>query len=207
MQNILVVIGALFLLISAVPYLKDVIAGKTRPRIVSWLTWSLLGAIATVAAFAEGHYPSAALTLAATIETSLIVIFGWRYGDRRFERFDIWCQVAAVAGLGLWYLFQSPLIGLTAALVIDIVAALPTLRHAWLKPNEETAKAYFLGASAAVCTLAALSSMAIMGMLYPLYLLLLNCLIGSILLARRSHTGFKKDMQLVPVPITVNNGQ
>src|SRR3954468_4729706 len=81
----LMALGALLILASAVPYLLDITRGRTRPLIFSWIVWTLLGAIATVAAYTEGEYPSAALTAAASVETGSIVALGWTYGIREFR--------------------------------------------------------------------------------------------------------------------------
>jgi hypothetical protein len=178
----LMALGALLVLVSAVPYLLDITRGRTRPRIFSWIVWTLLSAIATVAAYTEGEYPSAALTAAATVETGSIVALGWKYGNRNFERLDAYCLVGVTIGLVLWAVFHSPLVGLMAALAIDIMAAIPTVRHAWRKPREEPAAAYALCAVAALCFLAPMRTYTLMGLLYPMYSLTINTAITAIIL-------------------------
>jgi len=170
----LMVLGTLLVLISAYPYLLDVVRGRTRPRLFSWVTWTLLGAIATVAAYSEGEYPSATLTAAATLETGAIAVVGWRCGNRVFERLDAVCLGGVVLGLLLWNRYESPLLGLSVALAIDLLAAVPTVRHAWCRPHEETTLAYLLCTAAAACSLAAMPRLTLMGSLYPLYLLVIN---------------------------------
>jgi hypothetical protein len=178
----LLALGAFFVLASAIPYVLNIVKGRTRPRMFSWLVWTLLGAIATGAAYTEGEHASAALTAAATVETASIVVLGWRYGNRNFERLDLCCLVGVTIGLTLWALLDSPLSGLVAALLIDILAAIPTVRHAWRRPTEEAAAAYLLCAIAAVCCLAAMSEYTLVGLLYPVYLLALNGLVAAIIL-------------------------
>jgi len=175
-------LGALLVLVSAVPYLLDITRGRTRPRIFSWVVWTLLGAIATVAAYTEGEYPSAALTAAATVETGSIMALGWKYGNRNFERLDAYCLVGVTMALVLWAVFHSPLVGLMAALAIDILAAIPTVRHAWRKPSEESAVAYAVCAVAALCFLATMQKYTLMGLLYPMYSLTINTAITAIIL-------------------------
>jgi hypothetical protein len=82
----------------------------------------------------------------------------------------------------LWALLDSPLIGLIAALSIDIMAAIPTVRHAWREPHEEAASSYMLCAVAPLCFLAAMSKHTLMGLLYPIYLLAMNAAITAIIL-------------------------
>jgi hypothetical protein len=178
----LLALGAFFVLVSAIPYVLNIVKGSTRPRMFSWIVWTLLGAIATVAAYTEGEHASAALTAAATVETASIVALGWKYGNRNFERLDLCCLGGVTIGLILWALLDSPLTGLVAALLIDILAAIPTVRHAWRRPREEAAAAYSLCAIAALCCLAAMPEYTLMGLLYPVYLLALNALVAAIIL-------------------------
>jgi hypothetical protein len=132
-KNLLIILSGVVTIVAAVPYLIEIIRGKAKPRIVSWFTWSLLTGIGCAAAFAEGQVASGVLLLCATIEVLLIAVLGFKHGDRKFERFDIVCQIAALAGLLLWFIFNSPAIAVVAAVAIDLVGALPTFKHSWLK--------------------------------------------------------------------------
>ena len=181
-RAILMALGAVLVLSSAVPYMLSIAAGRTRPRIFSWVIWLLLGGIATTAAYSGGELPSAALTAAATVETGSIVALGWRRGIRDFERLDAYCFVGVLVGLTLWAAFDSPLLGLTAALTIDGLAAIPTVRHAWRMPHEEAALPYAMCAVASLCVLAAMPQYTLMGLLYPVYLLTVNAVIAAIII-------------------------
>jgi hypothetical protein len=44
---------------SVVPYIKDIIHGKTKPRIVSWAIWTVLLGIAAIVSFQERQMASA----------------------------------------------------------------------------------------------------------------------------------------------------
>ena len=150
--TILVILSSIFTVASVVPYIIEIIKGKTKPRVVSWFTWSVLTAIAGIASYIDGQYPTAILMLLVTIETLLVVIIGWKHGDKRIERFDIVCLVGALIGIILWQIFNSPAIAVIAAVSIDLIGGLPTLVHSWKKPNEETWQTFFLAFLGALCT-------------------------------------------------------
>lgn len=106
----------------------------------------MLTAIASAASFADHQYASAVLTLCATIETAVIAVLGLiKSGDRTLEKFDIYCLGGAIVGLVLWLVFNSPAIAVGASVAIDLVGALPTIRHTWQKPYEETWLTFLLG--------------------------------------------------------------
>lgn len=185
MKTTLIVISSILAIVNVIPYLRNVYRKKTKPRLVSWFNWSLLTAIASAASFSDGQYASGILALLASIETMSVVILGWRYGDREFGGFDLICQAGAIVGLLLWVIFNSPAIAIIASLTIDFIASLPTLKHAWQKPNEETAITYFLGAIAAIFTIAAAKDYRITAIAFPIYLVLANFLVSGILYGRR----------------------
>ena len=68
MRTVFIGLSAFFTVTCAVPYLRAVIQGTAKPKIMSWFTWTILTTIATVAAFSDKQYPSAFLTLAATVK-------------------------------------------------------------------------------------------------------------------------------------------
>jgi len=177
MKDIFLVASGVLTLVSAIPYLRDIIQRKTKPRIVTWFNWSLLTGIATAAAIADHQWPSAVITGAATIATSLIVIFGLHYGDTKIESFDVACQLTAILGLVLWLITNDPLIAIAITVFVDFIAGLPTFRHAWQKPQEETASAFLIAVVGSLFAIAALNEPNLSGVLYPIYITLANAVL------------------------------
>ena len=145
MRDALTIVGALLATFSTVPYLIDIVRKRTKPNIVSWLTWTILTSIATAAAFAAHEPRSALLTLGATICCASVVVLGLKFGIAKFSKFDILCQVGAILGLIFWLVFDSPVIGIAVPVAIDFIGAMPTVRHGWLKPGEETWQTFLIG--------------------------------------------------------------
>jgi hypothetical protein len=184
MKNLFIAISSILTVASTVPYLIDILKKKTKPRIVSWFNWSLLTGIACAASFADKQYPSAILTLLACLETATIVVLGLKYGDRKFETFDVFCELGAITGLVLWIIFNAPVVAIIAAVAIDFVASLPTIRHAWQKPAEETVSAFVLAGTAGIFTIFALNKPHVSGIIYPVYIVLINVVISGVLFNR-----------------------
>ena len=138
MVSFLIILSAIVTVVAALPYIIEIVRGRTKPRIVSWFTWSVLTGIACAASFADGQVPAGVLLLAGTFETALIVILGFKHGDRKFERLDMYCLAGAATGLVLWLLFNSPAIAVLATITIDLIGAIPTFKHSWEKPVSYT---------------------------------------------------------------------
>jgi hypothetical protein len=168
-RTLFIVLSAVFLLASAIPYTMDIVKGKTKPRLVSWVNWGLLTGIATAAAFADKQYPSAVLTLAAFIQVAFIVFLGWRNGDRKLEPLDIYCQIAAIVGMTLWLAFNSPLVAIVATTAIDFIVGLPTVKHAWQDPDEETLSTYVLVGIGGIFSVLSLHNPHASGLVYPIF--------------------------------------
>jgi len=167
------------------PYARDILRGTTRPNIVSWITWSLLTGIATAAEIAAHEYVAAIFTGAAVLETATIVILGLKHGYVKYTNFDVVCQISAVIGIILWQVFNSPAIGVVASVTIDLVGALPTVRHSWLKPSEETWSTYALAALGGVFAILALASYNWVSLPYAVYVVVINGLLAGIIVNRR----------------------
>jgi hypothetical protein len=188
MKEALAIFSGILVTASAIPYLVDIIKGKTKPNIVSWATWTLLTTIATVAAFASGAPRSAFLTLGATLATLAVVVLGLRYGIAKLTKFDIFCQAGAVVGLILWLIFNSPSLALGFTLAIDLTGGLPTLYHAWRRPKEETWQTFFVGMIASALTILSLSTYHFADLAFPVYFILFDLTVTLIIILRRTQS-------------------
>jgi len=178
---------------SVIPYIRDILAGSTKPNIVSWMTWTLLGVVASAAQFAAGEPVAALFTSAATLEPALVVAVGLRFGYVKYTRFDVACQVGTLAGFGLWWAFSSPAVAVAAMVCIDATGALPTVRHAWVRPQEETWSSYALAGAGAVLALFALTTYNWVSLPYAVYIVVINATLVGVLLARRSAGNARAD--------------
>lgn len=186
MKTAFLIIATLITVLSVLPYLRDILKGTTKPNIVSWITWTLLTGVATAAAIDQGEYVTAIFTASAVIETGLVVILGLKYGYVKYTNFDVLCQISAIVGIVLWQIFDSPTIGVVSAVAIDFIGALPTIRHSWLRPGEETWQTYALAGLGGIFALLALSNFNWVSMPYAVYIVLINTLLSGIIIHRRS---------------------
>lgn len=171
---ILVVISSILTLVSVIPYLIDIVKGRTKPRVVSWFVWSLLTGISFAASLTEHQYPTAALMFCSVLATMAIVVLGWKNGDKKINRLDIFCFIGVVIGIIFWVIFNSPSIAVVAMIAIDFIGGIPTQVHAWEKPQEETMKTFVLGLIGSLLTLMTVTNWQITAFAYPLFLVIIN---------------------------------
>jgi uncharacterized membrane protein YdcZ (DUF606 family) len=187
-KTLFLILAAIITVGSVIPYARDILKGKTKPNIVSWITWTLITGIATAAEIAGHQYFTAIFTGSAVVETALVVFLGLKYGFVKYTRFDVACQLGAIVGLILWQIFNSPTIGVVASVTIDLIGVLPTLRHTWQKPNEETWFTFALASIGAAFSIFSLSHFNVISLTYPVYIVLINIVIASLIVDRqRAH--------------------
>jgi hypothetical protein len=158
----------------------------------------MLTLIATIAEFAAGEYKTAIFTSSAVLETSLIVLLGLKYGYAKYSRFDALCQASAIIGLVLWWLFNNPALAVITSVTIDFIGALPTIRHSWIEPGEETWSTYALSSVGGLLAIFALTSYNWTSLTYAVYLVLINLAISSVIITRKKGAHTKR-------PKTVHN--
>jgi hypothetical protein len=171
-----------------VPYIVATVRRTTRPRLVTWLTWCVLTAVAGAASVSVGDYPSAVFSFVGTLVTGLVIVAGLRFGDRSFTRLDVACLVAVGVGFVLWRTLDLPEVAVLASCLIDFVGLVPTLVHGWRKPREETALTYGLIAIGGACAVAAAwGTWTVPAVAYPVYVALSMGGCWLILVVRRRY--------------------
>jgi energy-converting hydrogenase Eha subunit E len=139
MRNILLIIVGIIDVLANVPYIIDSLRGKTRPNMATWSTWSLINLIIVVAALAAGGaINTVVLGLTYFAGSFSILIIGIFRGTRKYTKFDVICQAIALMGVVLWQLQGNPNLALITVIIVGEIAALPTIRHAYRYPEEET---------------------------------------------------------------------
>lgn len=184
-RTVCIVAAGTLSIVSAIPYIRDTLAGRTHPNIVSWFTWTLLNGINAAAAWSVGARQTAAFSLLAGVATAVIVIIGLRGGLRRYGRFDIACQAVALAGIILWRLTDNPNLAVLINLGADFSGFLPTYRHVLGAPHAETWQLFALSACSASLALLAIPRYSFIALASPLYIFCANIVTCTTILALR----------------------
>ena len=182
-----VFVGSALSVSGAYVYIRDTLRGETEPNRVTWALWG----IEPLLAFAVMREVHIGLSSVWTLVLGLVPIFVfiasfknpkavWRIG-----RFDMVCGIISVFGLSVWVVTNKPVVALVAFVAADNMAALPTLRKAYLEPSTETAWTYLAGALSAGITLLTLVRWTTAGALFPVCVMIMNTMIWTLIV-----TGF-----------------
>ena len=179
--------AALIAAAGSLPYIRAIMRGTARPKLVSWFVWMVLAGIMTVSAYNADQRASMLLSLSAFVSCAIVVALGWRQGKVELTKIDIVCLSGAVAGIGSLIVLRDPFIALAISVGVDMIAYVPTLIHGWYSPDEESLACFAFAVLAAGISLgvALYVHASLTGLMYPVYALVFNGIMTAILLIGR----------------------
>ncbi len=173
----LVVLSVFVSLSGSAAYIRDTLAGRSKPNRVSWFLWALLPLIATAAAL------TAHADIWATIRIFLagflpLLVFIASFINRqsywKLTTFDLLCGLCSVAALIVWGLINSPVLAILLAVIGDGFASIPTILKAWKHPETETGLAYAASTISVLLVIPSIPKWNIQNSAFQVYLLIVN---------------------------------
>lgn len=158
-------------------YIIAIIKGHTKP---SRATWFILAFISVVilasydASGAENTIWVAVANAGASVVIALLSIKNGVGGSTKLDKFSF---LGSLFSLLLWWYFNSALVALTANLMIDLLALLPTLRKSWYNPESEDRFAWLLTFIGNTLNLFAVDQLLFSVIIYPIYFFLVDGII------------------------------
>jgi len=187
MLQYIVLIGAGVNLAGAYVYIRDTLRGETKPNRVSWLIWSIVPMIASVAAISDG-VRWAALPVFMSGFVPLLVFLASFANPKAYwklEKFDYICGGLSILALALWGITKDPLVAIVFSIAGDGFAVIPTVVKSLKHPETESVVAYITGLFNALTSFFALKTFGISELAFPIYLVLANLfLISGVYLGR-----------------------
>jgi len=170
-----------------VPYVRDILAHRTKPHAFSWLVWAVLSAIAFAVQFTHDGGPGAWLMGLTACITFSVFLLSVRLGEKRIVPAD-WVSLAlAGVALAVWFVTDKPLLSVVLISFIDAIGGFfPTFRKSIANPHQETASVYFIYAVSLVFSLLAFRDFSLVNTLYPISFVFINLGMAVFLVWRRS---------------------
>lgn len=178
-------LSVIIALVSFIPYIKDVFARKTTPHIYSWLVWTILQALATIAILRENSWWSGLGVGCVGLVSLVVFLFSFKYGTKNITFFDTVCLIGALIAISVWVFIHNITLSVILVTIIDFVAFLPTFRKAYQEPHSETAILYVCSGLSNLFSLLSISHHSIASTLYVASLIVTNFLFVGLVLIRR----------------------
>ena len=178
--HLLVILSAIISVGGAYAYIRDTIAGKTKPNRVSWSMCALAPLIRTGAAWSSNADIWATVRIFLAGFVPLLVVlssFANRQSYWKMTTFDVLCGVLSLTALFFWAIADSPRTAIVLSASGDGLAALPTVIKAWRYPETETGFTYLASFISVVLVIPSIPVWNIENSAFQIYLLLVNTLL------------------------------
>lgn len=185
MKELLGSIAAILAIAQAVPYIRDIFRGKTKPHLYTYLIWSVVTALAFFGQFVAGGGPGAWTTGVMAIITIGVLVLCFRYGTEDITVFDAVFLVAALVAIVPWWLTKDPMYSVILATIIDVLAFFPTIRKTYNDPGSETLISYISNLVRHPLSILALSVYSVTTVVYPAALFVMNLVLVLVIVLRR----------------------
>jgi len=161
-------------------YIKDIIYGKTRPNIISWIFWSIAPLVGIYISYKSGvSIPLLISTFMAGFPPLLVVIFSIFNKNfySKISKFDIFCGIFSVIAIIFWVTTKNGILSLAFAILADLFASIPTIIKSWKYSETETATPYALGILNQIITFLIIINFSFVNCAFPIYFVMVNGII------------------------------
>lgn len=181
-------VAGLMAFIAFIPYILSIIRRETRPSITTWWIWAVLGAME----LSSYHSLEAKFSIWAPVAYALgpfvVAIISLKYGEWSRDKWElllnIACFMGAAVGVIVWWKFTAE-VAMFTFLIMDLAAALPTLKKSQRNPEEEDIFAWLITLSGGLLNLVAIESWDFAKAGYPVYVVIIYVAVVILLLRKR----------------------
>jgi hypothetical protein len=173
--------------IAFVPYIRSILAGRTKPHVFSWVIWGITTVIVFFAQLeAKGGMGAWPTGVSGTITILIAVLAFIHRSDISITLTDRVFFLAALASLPFWFYTADPLWAVVVLTTVDLLGFGPTLRKAYAFPHEENIAFFFLFMTRNTFAILALEHFSVTTVLFPLAVGL-ACLLLIFVVGYRRH--------------------
>jgi hypothetical protein len=132
-------------LIAYIPYLIDILKGKNRPHLYTWVSIFLVTAIVGYLQLIGGAGFGAIPTIVGVVIDGIILFYCFKYGTKDVVLMDKVCLFISVIGVLAYIIFHSaPVISLAIVSFAEVISFIPTFRKTRNDPYSESLTSYYL---------------------------------------------------------------
>jgi hypothetical protein len=183
---ILGVLAAVVGVVDTIPYVRDTLAGTTRPHRGTWAIWSVLAIVVCVSQRADGASWSLIMAVVQAALTSLVALLSIRRGEGGVRPIEV--VMMAIAGVGVvgWLVAEEPVVATACVVAADLVGAAMMVPKTYRDPHSETLATFALASVGGALAAGSVGGLDASLLLYPVYYCVVNAAISILLVHRRA---------------------
>jgi hypothetical protein len=171
---------------NTIPYIRDIVRGRTRPHRGTWLVWAVLAIVVYFSQRADGASWSLLMAGTQAMLTGLIFILAIRHGEGGLGVTDVLLTATAAAGVAGWIACDKPIVATASVVVADLLAAAMMTPKTYRDPGSETFASFTLASIGGAFATAAVASAEPGLVMYPAYFCVVNAAIALLIHHRRA---------------------
>ena len=176
------IIAGLLSFFAYIPYIIDIIKGKTKPSRSSWWIWSLVGLIILISYHSVGAQNTIWIPLVFFICPLFIAILTIKHGEgHSLNLLDKICLIGALAGVILWFFLHSAYLALIINIAVDCLGYITTIRKTLKNPSSESKITWILFLFGSILNVFAIEKFGFSIAFYPVYMLVMDIIVVGIL--------------------------
>lgn len=180
------ILAGIIAFVAYVVYIKSILKGESKPSRATWWIWTFMGGVVGLSYYFSGAENTIWVPLVEFIGPFSIALLSLKYGEGGLEeKTDIICIAGAVISIILWIIFKNPVVALVTNLLVDSFALIPTIKKSYLRPEGEDFFAWFGTGMADTINLFAVERFTFAILVYPIYMLLSDLIVISILFIKK----------------------
>jgi hypothetical protein len=168
-----------------VPYVRDILAGRTRPYRSTWLIWAVLAIVVCASQRADGASWSLVMAAVQAVLTSVIFVLAIRRGEGALGRVERVMLGVAAGGVAGWLVAGEPVVATACVVTADLIGAAMMLPKTYRDPQSETLATFALASVAGAFAAGAVGRLDASLLLYPIYFCVANGAIALLIVSRR----------------------
>lgn len=186
-KNVIGIIAIVLTFFGYAPYFRDLLKGRTRPHIFSWLVWAISTSVIYALQVSAGAGFGALVTLMVAVISLAIFILSFKNGNKDIKKIDVIFLILALLAIPLWLVIKQPVLSIILVSSIDMLGFAPTVRKSWNDPRSETLSFYLITTFRHGLSVLALEHYNIITMLFPATWVVANALFSTVLIVRRRY--------------------
>jgi hypothetical protein len=172
-------------IISYIPYIREMLNGKTKPHAFSWLIWTIITYIAGTAQLTGGGGWGSMVAFTTGTISAWIAYYSFRHRAITITKSDWVSLIIALGAIPLWLITKQPLFSVIIISIIDLVAFWITIRKTYNLPYSENLAQNFMSTAKHVLTIGAQQHFSWVTLLYPASLAVTTAGFCIMILVRR----------------------
>jgi hypothetical protein len=166
--RLLGILSGVIVFIAGIPYVIEIIKGRTKPQRMAWVIFFTLSGVSFFAQLQEGAIHSLWFPLVLLVNSAVVFALTLKFGMGGVGTFDVACLFAAIGIMLIWAMTKSPSIAIVSSVAVNTIGKVLVAKKVYHHPETEYLPTWIWSAIASVLAVLSVGKLAWILILTPL---------------------------------------